>query len=1165
MKTLLLITVCLLLVIVQGAVQAQTPSATLTGRVLDPKTGQVLPFASVYINNSTRGSTADENGIYRLTGLPLGTYELVGSMLGYTTTRQTLRLNEARTYTIDLDLKASGSDLAAVTVSARRSGAWQRQYRQFSRELLGNRPPARQTSIVNASVLRFSEEKGHLLARADEPLVIENNALGYRLHYTLLHFDLYRGRMDFAGDCRFEELKPANARQQATWQANRLKAYHSSLQHLLASLLTGTHEQEGFTVYRTPLLADGSPAAAQAMPLVRTVERQRLDAQQALALFQPGGAPFERHLMSAQPLEVYYNRVYTRNSPYNDSPYAYSMLLFPHQSISLTTNGWVTEGKGLDVRGYLGDDRLATLLPADWIPTNKQLLEPIDIAGGRTLRPDARLDSLLSYRQRQARHTAPLVFVHTDKALYSTGDVVWFSAYVVDALRQLPPEGLADQSLHVELLAPEGRLISHQWLQINDGRAVSQLRLSDTLLAGTYRLRAYTVMDQTPSGPAFETPLTVQNIRLPGRNDGSRREVAALAGGGAGIAMDSLDVQFLPEGGRWLAGVPARLGIRVVQPGGRGRAVSGRIVDGAGQDIARFSTNVLGLGQVRLTPQTGQRYVARLDESANAVVPPMALPEAEPEGWALSADALSDSARLLVTVHATGRYQQQPVYITLQSREQLVYRQKWQLTKGEAQFALPTGNLPPGVCRLTLWDTAGRARAERLVFVAEQRGPMQMRVVTAKIRYAPREQVAIGLQFRDQENYPIAAIWSAAVTDADQLPADTNQVDLRTHLLLTSGLGDGRIESPAHYLLAENGADLDLLLLTRGWRRLPAPTPADSTGGWALSGQVQDSRGRPLANETVTLQLENKGLKLLRSLTTDRGGRFRLSNLLLTDTVQVRARTPKTSSAVVRIDQPGGSFSAEALPAPDWGALVRWTADASVRQSEWPALYRDSTARQLAEVVVRATKYVDRDKRPVDVERASLHNEADGTLVVEGNNSTLNATNIWSLLEMVPGIGMLKRGPINGDNTPLYIIDGIYADGNVVDLLEPRMVSRIEILKNSTTAGIYGVRAAAGVIAIFTRKGKNVTLPEFTSPAVTLVGFVTPREYYVPRYELLQGGERIDRRDVLYWQPLGRSDLDGQARLNFPLSDTARRLRVVVQGLSTEGVPIYFTWVLPMR
>lgn len=1144
-------------------VNAQPPTATLTGTVIDAKTERPLPFASVFLNNSTRGTTADENGNYRLTNIPLGTHEVVASMLGHTTARQTIRLSEARTYTIPLKLESNGTELTAVSVTARRSGLWQRQVKQFTRELLGKQPPARQTRIVNTDALRFNEEKGHLLAQATEPLVIENNALGYRLHYTLLHFDLYRGRMDFAGDCRFEEMTPANVRQQASWQANRLKAYHSSLHHLLASLLTGSHEQEGFTVYQTPLAVDGNQGGTLALPLVRTGERTQLGSTQAMALFQPGQMPFERRLVSNYPLEVYYNRVYTNNSPYRDLPYAYSMLLLPNGSCELTTNGWVTQGNGLDVRGFLGDDRLTTLLPADWVPVDKQQLEAADILTGRTLRPEARLDSLLKDRQRQVSRTAPVVFVHTDKTLYSTGDVVWLSAYVLDATRQLPLEGRTDKPLQVELLAPDGQSIHHQWLRIDEGRTVGQLRLSDTLRAGTYRLRAYTAQDQPANGPAFETLLTVGNIRQPGRSPEGHREPASLSGRAAGASrgVDSVDVQFLPEGGRWLAGVPGRLGVRAVQPGGRGKAVGGRIVDQTGQEVARFSTNALGLGQVALTPQPSQQYVALLDTSPGVASRRVPLPTVESEGWALSVDALSDSARLLVTARATGRYGQPPVYITLQSREQLVYRQKWQLQKGEAQFALPVLGLPPGVCRLTLWDTSGRARAERLVFVVERNGAVQMRVTAGKPRYAPREQVAIGLQFRDPENYPVASIWSAAVTDADQVPADTNQPDLRTHVLLTSGLGGGRIESPAHYLLPENVGDLDLLLLTRGWRRLPAPTPADSLGGWTLSGHVQDSRGRPLANEKVMLWLENKGLKLQRGLTTDGDGRFQIPDLLLADTVQLRASTPKAKNTVIRFDRPGGVFTSDPIPTPDWDALSRWTADAGVRQTEWPALYRDSTARQLAEVIVRAAKLD--NERPVEVERASLHGSADAVFIPPPG---VVYEHMGDMLSRIPQYSTLKNRNTGTGARPLILVDGLYQESDVLESLSPTDVARIELLWNAGQTSMYGARGAGGILAIYTKKGsRDATSSMPKVPAVMLMGFAPPREYYVPRYELPEVANHTDRRDVLYWQPLGRSDVNGLGRLVFPLNDVTRRLRVSVQGLSTEGVPIHFNWVIPVR
>lgn len=1152
---------------------AQTPVSILTGRVLDARTSQPLPFATVYLNNSSRGTVADSNGVYRLTNVPVGNTDLVGSVLGYQTLRQTLRLTDTRPRTIDIKLEPADQALATVTVTARRSPAYARQLRIFIRELFGNRPQARQCQLMNPEVLAFEEEKGHLRTWAREPLIINNAALGYRLYYNLLHFDFYQGKLLFAGTARFEELSATDADQRSVWQANRQKVYQGSLQHLMANLLKGTHEQAGYSVYRTPLMGE---ATDQMLPLVRTNDRQYLNGQQAQALFRPGEFASERRLVSDQPLEVYDNRVYAANSPYRDSPYAYSLLLMPKGTLELTLNGGITQSHGLDVRGYLGNERLATLLPTDWVPSQEESLLPGDITAGRPQKPDAGLDSLIARRQRQYERTAPVVYVQTDKALYATGDWLWLSAYVLDPARQLPLVNRTETPLQVELIGPSGRSVQHQWLQLSNGRAAASFRLADTLTAGTYRLRAYTALDQLANGPAFERAFPVYNLKQPAAGNLVNRGMDTPTGS-TELAhhppTDSLDLQFLPEGGRWLAGVPGRLGIKALYADGRGQLVSGRIIDQTGAEVSRFKTNKLGMGQVTLIPQPDQRYVAFVDGVAGPTARSVILPAVETEGWALRADADPDSSRLTVRVWATGRYSEQPVYITIQSREQLVYRQKWQLTKGEVHFSISTASLPPGVCRLTLWDMTQMARAERLLFVADktQGGGIQMRVLTGKPRYEARESVAIGLQFRDGYGYPVTGSWSAAVTDADQLPADTTCSDLRTFLLLTSGLR-GLVESPAYYLEPEHGSDLDNLLLTQGWRRLPASERPDSTGGWRLSGRVQDERGRPVGQKVVVITLEQGGQRILRQVQTSMQGEFRLGELTMADTIrmQVSVPNPGPGRAIVHIDAPGLRFPSASLAPPVWSQLGRFVTNTQERQTAWPAFYRDSTARQLTEVVVRANK--PSVERPKDVQQASLHGAADGVLVVDRNVAG-SVLKVSELVMRLPGLqlvgGKVRIGGLSsfGDNTPLYMIDGMPADGAMIDALNPQEVSRIELLKNATTAGMYGARAGAGVIAIYTVKGPvdALTGPPLSSVSITLLGFAQAREFYIPRYLPSSIQPDQDRRDVLYWEPLGENDVDGRARLVFPLSDTAKRLRLVVQGVTSEGVPLSFTWLLPVR
>jgi TonB-dependent starch-binding outer membrane protein SusC len=74
-----------------------------------------------------------------------------------------------------------------------------------------------------------------------------------------------------------------------------------------------------------------------------------------------------------------------------------------------------------------------------------------------------------------------------------------------------------------------------------------------------------------------------------------------------------------------------------------------------------------------------------------------------------------------------------------------------------------------------------------------------------------------------------------------------------------------------------------------------------------------------------------------------------------------------------------------------------------------------------------------------------------------------------------PGEGAKIRirgfGSINGQSDPLYIIDGVpTGDASRVN---PNEVESIQILKDATSASIYGARAANGVVIITTKQGKS--------------------------------------------------------------------------------------------
>lgn len=72
---------------------------------------------------------------------------------------------------------------------------------------------------------------------------------------------------------------------------------------------------------------------------------------------------------------------------------------------------------------------------------------------------------------------------------------------------------------------------------------------------------------------------------------------------------------------------------------------------------------------------------------------------------------------------------------------------------------------------------------------------------------------------------------------------------------------------------------------------------------------------------------------------------------------------------------------------------------------------------------------------------------------------------------------------ITGDNSPLYVIDGVQME-NALSFISPQDIQSIDVLKDASATAIYGARGANGVIVITTKSGKK------GKPKITYNGFV---------------------------------------------------------------------------
>ena len=345
------------------------------------------------------------------------------------------------------------------------------------------------------------------------------------------------------------------------------------------------------------------------------------------------------------------------------------------------------------------------------------------------------------------------------------------------------------------------------------------------------------------------------------------------------IVLNKIDLQFFPEGGDAIAGLPCRMAFKAVNEFGKPADVEGTVVNSRGEQVAAFSSYHDGMGAFDLVPQPGERYEARLSKPFSSEKA-FSLPEIQTTGFALRLQERNiENLTFEVAANQPGK-----VYVVGQSQDKLFFFKEISLTTAAAEkVVVSTKDLPAGIARFTLFDQNKNEQAERLAFVNRDRG-LKIELRPDKEKYLPREQVKMKVRVSDHAGRPVQGKFSLAVTDEKLLTfADDKQGHLLASLLLEQDV-KGKIEEPNFYFdptEPKSEQALDYLLMTQGWRRfewkevmeeqpVAYQQPGERT---VVEGQLFRKNGKPLAQAKISLYPNGPGT------TTDWEGRFSFKNV----------------------------------------------------------------------------------------------------------------------------------------------------------------------------------------------------------------------------------------------------------------------------------------------
>jgi hypothetical protein len=319
---------------------------SIHGKVSDAETNEPLYYANVFLSNTTLGCASDKNGNYVISQIPMGSYDLVVSMVGYEMESMRIHILELEDLTINFQLKPKAYQAPTISVSAPNPVEWKRHLKLFQRVFLGSSDRASKCEILNPEILDFdyNPDSNALTAKARESLKIVNHAIGYKIEFHLLDFTAYQdAAIRYMGKTRFEYINPETKKEEKSWEKEREKVYHGSIRHFFESLLANRLTDEGFLLYKLYELKAPNP-----IPIL------------GRSILKDGEHPFEKVLKFDDYLKVMYIR---------DMPHQVSYLkLNADVPATLSPTAQLTNPYAITKFGHWGEARLAEELPMDYKP-----------------------------------------------------------------------------------------------------------------------------------------------------------------------------------------------------------------------------------------------------------------------------------------------------------------------------------------------------------------------------------------------------------------------------------------------------------------------------------------------------------------------------------------------------------------------------------------------------------------------------------------------------------------------------------------------------------------------------------------------------------------------------------------------------------------------------
>ncbi|MDO8992811.1 MAG: hypothetical protein Q7U83_07095, partial [Daejeonella sp.] len=372
------------------------------------------------------------------------------------------------------------------------------------------------------------------------------------------------------------------------------------------------------------------------------------------------------------------------------------------------------------------------------------------------------------------------IYVHTDRELYLAGEILWFKLYNVNTVSNKSLD--FSKVAYVEIMDKNLKPVLQAKISIDKGSGSGSLYLPVSLSSGNYQFRAYTSwMKNFSPDFYFEKNITLVNALTKPEKQLAEKEDRKF------------DVQFFPEGGNMVESLPAKLAFRAIDSQGKGIDFRGTLVDENNNSVLSFKPLKFGIGSFSFTPENGKTYRALIEIPGSKTIV-KELPSAK-TGYVLQLEN-EGAERIKVKVHANEGASNQQLVLFVHTRQDKKLNESITLNGGRSEFLIEKNKLSEGISHFTLFNTSGKALAERLYFIRPY-SQLNLGIKADKSAYSTRNKVSLELISKDEKGFDIDA--DASVSVFASSAGGSEDADIFNYLWLKSDL-KGNIESPGYYL-----------------------------------------------------------------------------------------------------------------------------------------------------------------------------------------------------------------------------------------------------------------------------------------------------------------------------------------------------------------------------